>query len=142
MDVKVAKNTIISSGNSVTINGKTYKGGKSVSVVNGVVIVDGKRVNEVEEGNRVVLQISGSIEKFLCDGDLEVEGDINAEEVVSGQSISCSNIKGSVFSKGSVTSSDIDGRVEAGGSVNCANIGGDVQAGGSVNAAVIKGRVK
>lgn len=97
----------------VTINGKTYQG-NGVSVVNGVVTIDGKVVDENAKDYRV----------------LEIKGDVGS--VQTDLSVNCDNVKGNVNAGGSVICDSVGGNVDAGGSVNCNDVGGDVKAGGSV----------
>lgn len=100
----------------ITINGKQYFG-KSVSVTNGEVIVDGKRVTDhgAKNGVMTIKVIDGEVGNIVCDG-----------------SVNCDNIAGSVRAGGSVNCDDVGGDVTAGGSVNCDDVGGNVHAGGSV----------
>lgn len=127
---------------SMTVNGKTINvpSGRSVSVINGVVIVDGVRYGEQDFG-KDILEIKvteGTIENLTSDRSitcLNVSGNIIAKG-----SVTCGNIGGNVDSTGSVTCDRINGSVRANGSVVCDNVGGDVTAGGSITADNIYGR--
>lgn len=99
----------------ITINGKTYQG-NSVSVVNNVVYVDGKRVDD-KELPKTILQI-------------DVQGTLG--ELKTDASVNCGNVTGSVEAGGSVNCDSVGGNVNAGGSVNCDTVRGSVNAGGSV----------
>ncbi len=103
--------------NSVTINGKTYKGSGSIVVKNGVVKIDGKRIDHGKTEDGILeVHVTGIL------GHLEADG-----------SVECDDVHGDVMSGGSVSCDDVRGSVQAGGSVSCDNIGGAVMAGGSVS---------
>lgn len=103
--------------NSVTINGKTYNGSKSVVVKNDVVYVDGKKVDHGKTTDSILeVHVMGILENLEADG-----------------SVSCDDVHGTVQAGGSVTCDDVGGNVQAGGSVTCDDVGGSVMAGGSVN---------
>lgn len=100
----------------ININGKTYFG-NSVSVSNGEVIIDGKRVDDhgAKNGVMTIKVIDGEVGNIVCDG-----------------SVDCDNVAGSVKAGGSVNCDDVGGNVTAGGSVNCDDVAGNIMAGGSV----------
>jgi hypothetical protein len=100
----------------ISINGKTYFG-KSVSVNNGEVIVDGKRVTDhgAKGGVMTIKVIDGEVGNIVCDGS------VNRDAATGG-----------VRAGGSVNCDDVGGDVHAGGSVNCDDVGGNVSAGGSI----------
>ncbi len=100
--------------NKVTINGKTYSSSGSISVVNGVVVLDGKQITDVPKN---ILQI-------------EVTGTLN--NLKTDLSVNCDDVSGYVEAGGSVNCDNVGGNVNAGGSVNCDNVRGNVNAGGSV----------
>ncbi len=102
---------------SCTIDGKTFSG-KTISIVNGKVVVDGVE----QEGNLV-----GDI-NITVNGDVETlentSGDVKANNVgsihtVSGD-IECGNVSGSV----STVSGDVECRGKIGGNVN--TVSGDI----------------
>jgi hypothetical protein len=98
----------------VIINGKEYSG-NNVTVINGVVTVDGSPV--LDTGNKnVEVKIEGSVGELRADGSVTVSG----------------TVTGNVDAGGSVNCDDVGGNVSAGGSVNCDDVGGSVNAGGSV----------
>lgn len=103
--------------NTITVNGKTYEAeGKDISVINGVVMVDGKPIGE---------KVSGVVEiKF--DGDLA--------SLRSDAAVTCKNVKGNVDAGGSVTAlGDVGGNIDAGGSVSCSVANGQIKGGGSIS---------
>lgn len=109
-------NIVQSSNGNITINGKTYKG-RSVSVNNNKVYIDGKRVDDKELPSTIL--------------EIEVKGDL--VELTADGSVNCDNVKGDVKAGGSVNCDDVGGNVDAGGSVNCDDVRGSVNAGGSVH---------
>lgn len=98
----------------VTINGKTYQGSRVV-VKEGLVIVDGKVVEEQTLGALTIV-VNGTLEQLQSDRSVLVDGDI----------------KGSVSASGTVKAQTIHGDVEATGSVKAGQIHGAVQAVGRV----------
>ena len=103
--------------NSITINGKTYKGNKSVVVKDHTVYIDGKKVDH------------GSVK----DGILEVHVTGILAHLESDGSVVANDVHGDVMAGGSVSCDNVGGAVQAGGSVSCDNIGGSVMAGGSIS---------
>ena len=101
--------------NRISINGRTFTGAHSVSIVNGVVTIDGKR----EDG-----AVSGVVEVRVLEGTL---GDLRTDAAVA-----CGEVRGNVHAGGSVNCDGVGGSVNAGGSVNCGAVRGSVTAGGSV----------
>lgn len=103
--------------NRIFVNGKEIVcNGKSVSVINGTVIVDGKVIDGNENNNNVEVVINGDVESVNCDGIVRIQG--NARSVKCGGSCSVGGT--------------VSGDVQTGGSVHCGNIGGSVFAGGSI----------
>jgi hypothetical protein len=101
--------------NRITINGVTYEGAGSISVINGVVTIDGKR----QDG-----AVSGVVEIRVLEGVL---GELRTDAAVN-----CGEVRGNVHAGGSVKCGGVGGSVNAGGSVNCDAVRGSVNAGGSV----------
>jgi DUF4097 and DUF4098 domain-containing protein YvlB len=111
----------IASGGSVTINGKTYHG-TNVTVVNGVVTIDGKvqggaihgPISISVQGNVGSIETSaGDINvKGDCSGDIETSaGDIDVEGNCSGDIKTISgdvSVTGSVGGKINTVSGDIN----------------------------------
>lgn len=103
--------------NSVTINGITYKGSKSIRVENSTVYIDGKKVDHGETKNSILeIHVTGTL------GHLEADG-----------SVTCNDVHGDVQAGGSISCDNVGGTVQAGGSVSCDNVAGSVLAGGSVS---------
>ena len=99
----------------ITIDGRTFSG-NSMSIRDGVVIVDGVRQDGIVHGVVEVRVVEGSL------GSLETDA-----------SVTCGDIQGDVSAGGSVTCKDVSGKIEAGGSVRAAGrAGGAINAGGSV----------
>ena len=97
----------------IWIDGKVFRG-SSVSIINGVVTIDGAR----QDG-----AVSGVVE-------IRVTGTLH--ELVTDASVTCQNVTGTVQAGGSVECGDVGGTVQAGGSVECKNVRGSIMAGGSV----------
>ncbi len=112
------------SASSITINGRTITGGRSVSIINGVVIVDGQTVDT---------GVSGMVEIVVTGGDIH--------ELRTDGSVTCQDVTGKVDAGGSVTCADVGGTVDAGGSVTCDEVHGNVDAGGSVKCGAVQGRI-
>ncbi len=103
--------------NSVTINGKTYFGKRSISVSNSRVIIDGQEIDAGKVKNGILeVHVKGTIENLEADG-----------------SVTCENVSGTVQAGGSVHCDSVGGNVQAGGSVHCDDVGGNIMAGGSVS---------
>ena len=100
-------------GNSIRINNQTLFG-NSIVVNNGVVYVDGKRV-EVPENEKTINITAESIQSLRADNchDITVKGDAGNIDV----------------SQGSVTvNGSVKGNIEVSqGNVNCGNVGGDIE---------------
>lgn len=121
---------------TVSINGKTVTipDGKSVSIVNNKIFVDGvefKTDKGTVEGLTIIVQ--GNVEKLevKSDNQITIQGNISGDAEIEG-SLNCDSIGGNVSAGGSVNCDDIKGNVSAGGSVNCDDIGGSCSAGGSI----------
>lgn len=107
---------------TISINGKTYRG-NSISIVDGVVKIDG-----VEQGERLPstkIELTGDVQSLQTDQSVEVKrGNVGA--IKAGGSVNCNDIKGSVTAGGSVNCDDVGGNVIAGGSVNCDDVAGRI----------------
>lgn len=100
--------------NVITINGTRIEiEGNNVSIVNGIVTVDGVIISTVPSG--VEIHWKGDLASLTTDS-----------------SVICDNVQGDVDAGGSVNCDNVKGSVTAGGSVNCDDVGGSVSAGGSV----------
>jgi hypothetical protein len=100
--------------NRITIDGRSFNGANSVSIVNGKVIIDGV----AQDGT-----LSGVVQ-------IRVEGVL--QSLTTDASVSCGEVTGSVHCGGSFNGQSVGGNVTAGGSVNCGDVRGSVLAGGSV----------
>lgn len=107
----------------VRINGKTYQG-NNVSIINGVVKVDGV----IQESN-----VNGVVEIRVLEGTIE--------NLTTDASVTCQAVTGNVEAGGSVQCATVGGSVDAGGSIKCGDVGRDVDAGGSVQCGKVTGRI-
>jgi hypothetical protein len=80
--------------NRITVNGVTYEGVGSVSVINGVVTIDGVRQDA---------EVSGVVEIRVMEGVL---GGLRTDA-----SVSCGEVRGDVRAGGSVTCGRVGGSV-------------------------------
>jgi hypothetical protein len=99
----------------VIIDGRNFVAGNSISIINGVVTIDGVR----QDG-----AVSGVVEIRVVEGVL---GDLRTDA-----SVTCGEVRGSVSAGGSVTCGNVGMSVSAGGSVRGGAFGGSISAGGSV----------
>jgi hypothetical protein len=99
---------------TINIGGRSFVG-HSVSIINGVVTIDGVR----QDGT-----VSGVVEVRVTEGVLG--------ELRTDRSVTCGDVRGNVHAGGSVQCDGVGGSVQAGGSVQCDAVGGSVMAGGSV----------
>ena len=93
----------------IIINGVEYSG-RSVSITNGQVVIDGVIVTKVPD-NVMSVEIKGTIDTLNCDRSVNVNG----------------KIMGNVTANGSVNCDDVGGNVVANGSVNCDRVYGTVK---------------
>jgi hypothetical protein len=111
----------------ITVNNSNY-GGKSITIINGKVFIDGKDVTP--DAKEISISVEGNIENLEVDHAkaITIKGDVNKVKTGSGD-ISCGNITG-----GAQTGS---------GDIDCGVINGDVQTGsGDVNSTTITGSVR
>jgi hypothetical protein len=99
---------------TINIDGRSFAG-RSVSIVNGVVTIDGKRQDGTVSGVVEIKITEGVLDMLRCDG-----------------SVSCGEVLGNVTAGGSINCNGVGGNVMAGGSVNCDAVSGSVSAGGGV----------
>lgn len=99
----------------IRINGKSYQG-NSISIIDGEVIIDGKRQDSIEGTDPTRIVVEGDLKSLQCHG-----------------SVNCDDVHGNVVAGGAVNCDDVFGDVRAGGSVNCDKVRGGVYADGSVN---------
>lgn len=112
--------------NKIIVNGKAYEvgSGKSISVINGVVMVDGKQVGD---------EVSGVVE-------IKFEGDLAS--LKTDANVTCKNVNGGIEAGGNVSCDNVVGTIDAGGNVSCDDVSGDIDAGGNVqcdSAKAVKG---
>lgn len=142
------------SGGSVTVNGKTINipKGANVSVIKGVVMINGKPyTDEPEEGapcsieititgKLVNLEVKGNNTTVNCgdiSGDLKASGNVTAKNV--GRSLNtqgrveCGSVGGSINTQGRVTCKDVTGSVHTMGRVDCGDVGGSINTMGKVS---------
>lgn len=99
--------------NKITINGTTYQSGKSISIKNNEVIIDGEKVDET------------TAEKLVIKGEVNnLQTDLN---------VNCDNVSGDIIANGNVNCDDVSGNISAKGNINCDNVKGSIQANGNVN---------
>lgn len=132
--VSTSYNSFSCNGNSININGKKISGlsGSNISIVNGVVTVDGKVVDGcTNEHGQLTINLEGTIDTLTCDESVSINGG-RVGQIDAKGSVNCDNVDGPVKAAGSVNCDDVNGDVHAGGSVNCDAVGGSLTAGGSV----------
>ena len=99
----------------IVIDGQVFEG-NSVSIINGVVTIDGVRQDGTVSGVVEVRIVEGTIGNLTC-----------------SSSVTCGDVTGSVDAGGSVHCKNVGGDVDAGGSVTCGRVSGSVDAGGSIS---------
>lgn len=122
--------------NVISVNGKRINipNGRSVSVINGDVFVDGRRCTENDNLKQVNIVIEGSCDSLQVDScdQVEVKGDVRGVLKAGGTVVVHGNVLNKVDAGGNIHCGNVSGDVDAGGSVTCGNISGSVDAGGSV----------
>lgn len=114
----------------VTINGETYHtSGNAISVVNGVITVDGMNVTPKDEKN-IQINIIGDVGNLNVDhcNLIEIDGDVKDLQTSSGDVTLSGNVEGSIqTSSGDVECEDIGGNVRtSSGDVKANDIVGNV----------------
>ena len=104
-----------------------------MSIVDGVVYIDGKKVEDLDR-EPVKITVEGSIGNVKVDGSLEIEGHVEGDINARGNVI-CWNAYGDVKAKGNVhIGDDAKMDVQAGGNVSVdGKVIGSVKAGGNVS---------
>jgi cytoskeletal protein CcmA (bactofilin family) len=120
--------------NTVIINGKTYSGGRSISVINNRVFIDGKEVTDdsISEQKEINITVNGNVDSLKVDAcnQVQVTGDCQRVETASGSVRVGGSVGGKVeSSSGSIQiSGPVTGDVESmSGSVHCGNVAGRVK---------------
>lgn len=97
----------------IKINNKIFSLGKNISISNGVVYVDGKKIEQNEKKINIV--VNGSINKIEADCCEKIEVKGNCEKVVSTNGDV--TVGGNVLKNVQTTNGDVD----------CGNVGGNVK---------------
>lgn len=97
---------------TISVNGVTYSGGRSVTITNGRVIVDGKDLTP--DAKDIRIEVSGNVENITADAcnSITVNGAVGEVSTQSGD-VKCGDVAGFVSSM----SGDID----------CGNVRGNVK---------------
>lgn len=98
--------------NTVIINGKTYTGHGSITVINGRVTIDGKDVTP--DAKDIRIEVNGNVESLSVDAcnSINVTGNVGDISTQSGD-VKCGDVTGSVQSMS--------------GDVRCGNVKGNVK---------------
>jgi len=127
----------------IKFNGSSYVG-KSISIVNGVVTIDGKKIETSDK--QINIEITGDVEKLSVDvcEKITVNGSVHSLSTISGD-VDCGDVGGNVGTQsGEVDCNKIGGSVntQSGDVTSSGDIGGDVETlSGDVKANSIAGRV-
>jgi hypothetical protein len=119
-------------GSTVSVNDRTINipDGRNVSIINGVVMVDGKAYTDEPEPGKplsIDIKVSGPL------ANLEVKG--------NNTKVTCGDVKGSVRTSGSVKAGNVGGDVKTQGSVTCGDVGQGVKTMGSVTCGKVGGNI-
>lgn len=130
------------SGTTVTINGKTYSG-NHIQMNGNKVVVDGERVNDIEE-KEITITVDGDVKSIsLGSGHIKAKN-IGSLRVGSGD-VDCEEVNGDITTgSGDVDCQNVTGSIKTGsGDVSAiGDIGGSVQtASGDVKSSIIQGPV-
>lgn len=99
----------------VIINGQRFDG-NNVSIINGVVVIDGNTTSLNGLSGVVKIEVQGNLTSLKTDASVTVNG----------------SVLGDVSCGGSLHCGDVGGSASSGGSVKCDKVGGSLNAGGSV----------
>jgi hypothetical protein len=110
---------------TIKINNRSISGdfsGRSVSVINNKIYVDGKLVPQGDDERNITISIEGNVEELqvdMCD-KLEIKGNVGSVKTTSGD-VDCGSVSGSVRTmSGDVDCGDIAGSVSTmSGAVKC-----------------------
>lgn len=103
----------------VTIGGTAYSG-RSVSIKNNEVWIDGKKVQDIQQCPKLEITIQGEVQELKCtSGDIRVMGNVGTLKTTSGD-INCGNVGGNVNS----VSGDVACLVVSG---NVSTVSGDIK---------------
>ena len=112
--------------NIITINGQTYSG-KNVSIINGVVTIDGKQQDGNKLSGIVRIELTGDLANVQVDAPIVVHGNVHGSVTAEGP-VTCGNVEGDVDADGPCTCGNVKGNVTADGPCTCGDVGGDVEA--------------
>lgn len=106
--------------NTIRINGITITGGRSITVTNGRVMIDGKDVTP--DAKDIRIEVAGNLERIEADAcnSISVSGDAGLVSSTSGDISVGGNVGGSV----STVSGDIDCGAIAG---SASTVSGDIK---------------
>jgi hypothetical protein len=128
---------IINNMNVVNVNGNSYTSTRSISIINGKVIIDGNDVTP--DGKEINISIKGAVDSLNVDAcsKIYVNGNVKTLKTISGDVEVTGGIEGDV----NTTSGDIDCGGNIGGSVRA--VSGDIDCGEiSGNANTVSGNIK
>ncbi len=119
-------------GGKTTINGVEYviPPGASLSVINGVVRINGQEVTTYTQPATLIINVTGDVGSIEAAGAVNVTG--RSGDIRADGSVTVGGESGSVNAGGSINAGDVSGNANAGGSIRCGKVGGNVSAGGSV----------
>jgi hypothetical protein len=93
---------------TITINGRKFEG-SNVSIIDGVVIIDG-----LKDGDRfsgvVRVEVTGNLVSLKADAPVVVKGNVGSVE--ADGPVSCGNVTGNVETDGPVTCGHVSGNVK------------------------------
>ena len=111
---------------TITINGQTYTG-RSVSIINGEVTIDGVKQSGDKLQGVVKIEVNNGLAGLTTDAPVVVNGDVHGDVHADGP-VTCGDVAGNVEADGPVTCGNVTGDVTADGPCTCGNVGGDVEA--------------
>lgn len=123
--------------NQVIINGKNYSGGKSISISNNKVVIDGVDVTFDKNEKKIDIKIEGNVDDLhvnMCN-QINIKGDVNSVDTTSGDIEIIGNVKETVkTTSGNIECNDVGGSVDTtSGNVKCGKVSGSVRStGGNV----------
>jgi len=119
----------------IIVNSQSYNG-RSVTIINGKVIVDGKDVTP--DSKEISIKVEGNLDSLSVDyaNTIHVEGSVGSLNSVSGD-VECNSVTGDV----KTTSGDVDCGPVGG---NVQTVSGDVNSSGSISGSVktVSGDIK
>ena len=103
--------------NQISIGGKTFsfKSGSNVTINNGEIIINGKRL-ENTDNRPIYVEIYGDVNNLKTNNTATIHGNVLGS-VDAGNSVECGDVSGDVNAGNSVYARDIKGKVKAGNSI-------------------------